>query len=96
MSGGEQSQFERLHDPPKVGEGGTRYAVGLVATGGLYLVAGIAGLAVPFTASNISPIWPASGVALGRQGSEHFTGRGWKGRAMGAADAPLFAGGAQH
>jgi len=31
----------------------------------LYFVAGRAGLAVPFTANNISPIWPASGIALG-------------------------------
>jgi PAS domain S-box-containing protein len=36
----------------------------LAITGGLYLGAGIIGLAVPFTTHNISPIWPASGVAL--------------------------------
>ncbi len=36
----------------------------LAATGLLYFVAGMAGLAVPFTAGNVSPLWPASGVAL--------------------------------
>jgi PAS domain S-box-containing protein len=30
----------------------------------LYFLAGTAGLAVPFTAGNVSPVWPASGVAL--------------------------------
>jgi PAS domain S-box-containing protein len=30
----------------------------------LYFLAGMAGLAVPFTAGNVSPVWPASGVAL--------------------------------
>jgi len=33
-------------------------------TGVLYFLAGMAGLAVPFTAGNVSPVWPASGVAL--------------------------------
>jgi PAS domain S-box-containing protein len=36
----------------------------LVGTGALYVLAGMAGLAVPFTAGNVSPVWPASGVAL--------------------------------
>jgi integral membrane sensor domain MASE1 len=30
----------------------------------LYLLAGKAGLAVPFTSGNVSPVWPASGVAI--------------------------------
>jgi PAS domain S-box-containing protein len=30
----------------------------------LYLVAGKLGLSVPFTSGNVSPVWPASGVAL--------------------------------
>jgi PAS domain S-box-containing protein len=36
----------------------------LAGAGILYLLAGMAGLAVPFTAGNVSPVWPASGVAL--------------------------------
>jgi PAS domain S-box-containing protein len=36
----------------------------LAGTGLLYFLAGMAGLAVPFTAGNVSPVWPASGVAL--------------------------------
>jgi PAS domain S-box-containing protein len=36
----------------------------LAGTGALYFLAGMAGLAVPFTAGNVSPVWPASGVAL--------------------------------
>jgi PAS domain S-box-containing protein len=36
----------------------------LIGTGVLYFLAGMAGLAVPFTAGNVSPVWPASGVAL--------------------------------
>src|ERR1700687_4885523 len=30
----------------------------------LYLTAGELGLSVPFTSGNVSPVWPASGVAL--------------------------------
>ena len=36
----------------------------LVGTGVLYFLTGMAGLAVPFTAGNVSPVWPASGAAL--------------------------------
>jgi integral membrane sensor domain MASE1 len=36
----------------------------LAITGVLYFLAGMAGLAVPFTAGNVSPVWPASGIAL--------------------------------
>jgi PAS domain S-box-containing protein len=36
----------------------------LAGTAVLYFLAGMAGLAVPFTAGNVSPVWPASGVAL--------------------------------
>jgi hypothetical protein len=32
---------------------------------GAYFAAGKLGLAAPFTSGNISPVWPASGVALG-------------------------------
>ena len=30
-----------------------------------YFVVGVVGLAVPFTSGNVSPVWPASGIALG-------------------------------
>lgn len=36
----------------------------MAGTGILYFLAGVLGLAVPFTSSNVSPVWPASGVAL--------------------------------
>jgi PAS domain S-box-containing protein len=36
----------------------------LAGTGALYYLAGMAGLAAPFTSGNVSPVWPASGVAL--------------------------------
>src|SRR5438128_12397499 len=36
----------------------------LAGTCALYILAGVIGLSVPFTADNISPVWPASGVAL--------------------------------
>src|SRR5437899_2668787 len=32
---------------------------------GAYFAAGKIGLAAPFTSGNISPVWPASGIALG-------------------------------
>src|SRR5579864_2530928 len=31
----------------------------------LYFVAGRIGLAIPYTTANVSPVWPAAGVALG-------------------------------
>jgi PAS domain S-box-containing protein len=36
----------------------------VAGVGLLYFVMGMAGLAVPFTSANVSPVWPASGVAL--------------------------------
>ncbi len=36
-----------------------------LAVGALYLVAGRIGLAVPFTHGNVSPFWPAAGIAVG-------------------------------
>jgi len=41
-----------------------RYALRLALVFALYLVAGKLGLSVPFTSGNVSPVWPASGVAL--------------------------------
>jgi len=40
------------------------YALRLALVFALYLAAGRLGLAVPFTSGNVSPVWPASGVAL--------------------------------
>src|SRR5215813_9758386 len=40
------------------------YALRLTVVFALYLAAGKLGLAVPFTSGNVSPVWPASGVAL--------------------------------
>ncbi len=42
-----------------------QYCLRLTLVFGLYLAAGKLGLAVPFTSGNVSPVWPASGVALG-------------------------------
>ncbi len=44
--------------------GSRTYAFRVIGTGLLYYAAAVAGLAVPFTAGNVSPVWPASGVAL--------------------------------
>jgi PAS domain S-box-containing protein len=59
------------HEPPRSevdgrakGAGTEGYYLRLTGTGLLYFAAGIAGLAVPFTTGNVSPVWPASGVAL--------------------------------
>jgi len=41
-----------------------RYFLRLAAVFLLYLAAGKLGLSVPFTSGNVSPVWPASGVAL--------------------------------
>src|SRR5215472_4455256 len=41
-----------------------RYALRLALVFVLYLAAGKLGLSVPFTSGNVSPVWPASGVAL--------------------------------
>jgi PAS domain S-box-containing protein len=41
-----------------------RYLLRLTAVFFLYLAAGKLGLSVPFTSGNVSPVWPASGIAL--------------------------------
>ena len=43
---------------------GYRYALQLAIVFALYFGAGELGLAVPFTSSNVSPIWPAAGIAV--------------------------------
>src|SRR5438093_13132447 len=41
-----------------------QYFLRLVTAFALYLAAGKLGLSVPFTSGNVSPVWPASGVAI--------------------------------
>lgn len=43
---------------------GYRYALQLAIVFALYFGAGKLGLAIPFTSSNVSPIWPAAGIAV--------------------------------
>ena len=43
---------------------GSRYVLQLAIVFVLYFGAGKVGLAIPFTSSNVSPIWPAAGVAV--------------------------------
>jgi integral membrane sensor domain MASE1 len=40
------------------------YLLKLIAVFFLYFIAGKLGLSVPFTSGNVSPVWPASGIAL--------------------------------
>jgi len=40
------------------------YLLKLIAVFFLYLIAGKLGLSMPFTSGNVSPVWPASGIAL--------------------------------
>ena len=41
-----------------------RYVLQLAVVFVLYLGVGKLGLAIPFTSSNVSPIWPAAGIAV--------------------------------
>ena len=43
---------------------GLQYLLRVALVFALYLAAGRLGLSVPFTSANVSPVWPASGVAL--------------------------------
>jgi integral membrane sensor domain MASE1 len=45
-------------------QGSAKYVLRLSAVFGLYLTAGEIGLSAPFTSGNVSPFWPASGIAL--------------------------------
>ena len=63
----ETSRAEYLGSPKSKGASDVtiaQYAARLATTATLYAVAGRIGLTMPFTANNVSPIWPASGVAL--------------------------------
>jgi PAS domain S-box-containing protein len=50
--------------PQDQSRSGYRYVLQLAFVFALYFAAGKLGLAVPFTSSNVSPIWPAAGVAV--------------------------------
>jgi signal transduction histidine kinase len=41
-----------------------KYVLQVVIVSGTYFAAGRLGLATPFTSGNVSPVWPASGIAL--------------------------------
>jgi len=43
---------------------GYRYALQFAIVFALYFGAGKLGLAIPFTSSNVSPIWPSAGIAV--------------------------------
>ncbi|HKD46011.1 MAG TPA: MASE1 domain-containing protein [Candidatus Angelobacter sp.] len=60
---------------------GVRVAESL-AVAAIYFAAGRVGLAVPFTNANVSPLWPAAGIALGSL--LIFGLRVWPGIALGA------------
>ncbi len=49
---------------PGIGSPGRERTIRLLAVALIYFIAAKVGLAIPFTSSNVSPIWPASGVAL--------------------------------
>ena len=55
---------------------------------GAYFVAGKLGLSIPFTSGNVSPIWPAAGVALAAVLLEGY--KIWPGIAMGALAVNFF------
>src|SRR6186997_2200277 len=56
---------ETIRPPPEpVLHSHVAYGVELCVVFGAYFLAGRAGLAVPFTSGNVSPVWPAAGVAL--------------------------------
>lgn len=50
--------------PQDQSRSGYRYVLQLAVVFVLYFGAGKLGLAVPFTSSNVSPIWPAAGIAV--------------------------------
>ncbi len=62
-----ETETYRVHTPKSKGASDvtiSQYAARLATAAALYAVAGRVGLTIPFTANNVSPIWPASGVAL--------------------------------
>ena len=62
IDGDAEAERRRRHDLSRGAFHG--YAVRLALVFALYLAAGKLGLSVPFTSGNVSPVWPASGMAL--------------------------------
>ncbi|HJS98852.1 MAG TPA: MASE1 domain-containing protein [Terriglobales bacterium] len=56
--------LQAAKDPKAALESVLKYVLQLVIVCGTYFVAGRLGLATPFTSGNVSPVWPASGIAL--------------------------------
>ena len=67
-----------------------RRIIELVCVLAAYLLAGEIGLAAPFTSGNVSPVWPAAGVALGSV--LMFGYRIWPAIALGAFTVNFFTG----
>src|SRR5216684_2308290 len=65
-----------------------KYVSQTALVGLAYFVAGRLGLAVPYTSGNVSPVWPASGVALSALLLLGY--RVWPGIALGALLVNLF------
>ena len=66
---------------PKLARVG-KYVLQVTCVGLSYFVAGRLGLVVPFTSGNVSPVWPASGIALAAVLLLRY--RIWPGIALGA------------
>ena len=62
IDGDAEAERQRRHDPSRGAF--YSYAGRLAFVFVLYVAAGELGLSVPFTSGNVSPVWPASGVAL--------------------------------
>jgi signal transduction histidine kinase len=56
--------LQAAKDPKATVKSVLKYVLQLVLVCGAYFVAGRLGLATPFTSGNVSPVWPASGIAL--------------------------------
>jgi PAS domain S-box-containing protein len=57
-----RSAFETIRPPPPIRRRKYGLELSVVFLG--YFLAGQVGLAVPFTSGNVSPVWPAAGIAL--------------------------------
>ncbi len=60
-----EAKARDLWKPENQYESGFSYALQFLLAFALYFAVGRLGLAVPFTSANVSPIWPAAGVAVG-------------------------------
>ena len=59
-----EAKARDLWKPENQYESGFSYALQFLLAFALYFAVGRLGLAVPFTSANVSPIWPAAGVAV--------------------------------